>query len=127
MVSLKIAVPVNRNDKKASVFEHFGRAPYYMIVSVENGEILGIEYIKNPLVEHQPGEIPDMLRRNGVNVIICMGMGRRARSVFANFGIEVVGGASGNALDCIKNYLEGKLRDIEYYPETKWHQENQHS
>jgi len=121
MHTVRIAVPVDRGSEDAEVFEHFGRAPYYMIVEVKNNKISKIEYIKNPFVEHSPGEIPRMLREHNVSIVICMGIGRRARLFFSEYGIEVISGAMGRAIECVEKYLRGELRSIEYRPKTRWH------
>lgn len=117
----RIAIPVDKNSEDAEIFEHFGRAPYYMIVDVNSGEISRIDFIKNPLIEHKPGEIPGLLKRNNVNIIICLGMGPRARFFFSEYSIKVIGGAQGKAIECVRKYLRGELKDRKYSPREKWH------
>jgi len=123
---LRIALPVDRNAEDATIFEHFGRAPYYMLVDIENGKIRKIEFIKNPMIDHRPGDIPNMLRYHGVNTLICRGIGRRARTFFQQYGIEIITGAGGKALDAIKMFLEGKLISREYIPRQRWHETEPH-
>ncbi len=57
---MKIAVP-SANDRglDSEVSSHFGRTPFYTIVNVEDGEIREVEVIKNPFVEHSPGDVPN--------------------------------------------------------------------
>ncbi len=119
---LRIAVPVDRNNENCNIFEHFGRAPYYMLVDVENKEIKRISFVENILVEHGPGDIPRMLKEHGVNILICLGIGRRAKIFFQQYGIEIVSGVEGRALDAIRMFLEGKLVSREYTPPRKWHE-----
>ena len=120
---MKIAIPVDRNDDDANVFEHFGRAPYYCIVTIgNNNEIESIEFYQNPAVdEHEPGDLPSFLASKKVNVLIAMGIGRRAMYYFDQLGIRVITGAGGRVTDVVKKFLEGKLESTPYEPEHKWH------
>jgi len=122
MGRLRIAIPVDRNDKNSNVFEHFGRAPYFLIADVDTDtrRVESIDILENKMVEHSPGEIPRFLARNGVNIIICMGIGRRARQFLQEFGIQVVSGAQGSAIDCIERFIRGELHSEEYYPRRRW-------
>ncbi len=119
---MRIALPVDRRSRDANIFEHFGRAPYYMLVDVKDGNTLDISFIENLMIRHEAGDIPRMLKAHGVDVVICMGIGRRARTFFEEYGISIVAGAQGNALEAVKAFLEGKLVDKEYIPKRKWHQ-----
>lgn len=125
MVGLKIAIPCTGNSVEAEVFEHFGRAPYYCILTVDENEIRDIEFYKNPAIEeHAPGDIPSFLHSKGVNVLIAMGVGRRAIYYFNELGIEVITGASGKIIDVVKRYIKGELESVPYEPSRKWHEEN---
>jgi len=120
---LRIAVPVDRNNENCNIFEHFGRAPFYVIIDVENNEILNVESFPNPSVsDHTPGEIPSTLASKGVNVLICMGVGKRAIYHFQNLGIQVITGARGKIKEVIESYLRNELVSKPYEPDKKWHE-----
>ncbi|SHH55303.1 NifB/NifX family molybdenum-iron cluster-binding protein [Thermosipho atlanticus] len=118
---MKIALPVVENRGANSLIsEHFGHAPFFAFVKIDEGKIeINIE--KNPLEEHNPGEIPEYLKNQGVNLIIVRGIGQRAISFFNQFGIEVIRGANGTVEKLIQQYLEGKLRNINYEVKEKFH------
>lgn len=89
------------------VSAHFGRCPEFTIVDFEDGKVSEKEIIKNP--GHEPGFIPEFLRKKGVNCIIAGGMGRRAEELFNQSGIERVVGVSGNIDDVIGKIIDGTL------------------
>lgn len=122
MSRIRIAFPTE-GDKGLDdrVFEHFGRAPFYTIVEVEDKRVVGVEVLESPFVKnHQPGMVPLFLKEKGVNVIICRGIGGRARAFLERIGIEVIMGAEGKVRDLVEKYLEGTLESREYTPEKRW-------
>ena len=74
---MKIAIPtMGEKGLEESVAEHFGRCPTYTILD-EEGNI--IEIIPNKS-SHMGGTglPPELLHQNGVNVLLCQGIGPRA-------------------------------------------------
>jgi len=74
---MKIAVPtMGEKGDGEDVAEHFGRCPTYTILD-ENGNV--IEIIRNAS-SHMGGTglPPELLQQNGVNVLLCKGIGPRA-------------------------------------------------
>ncbi|RLG39651.1 MAG: dinitrogenase iron-molybdenum cofactor [Thermoproteota archaeon] len=115
---MKIAVP-SADDRglDSEVGRHFGRVPYYTIVSVEDDAIKEVEVVRNPFIEHQPGQIPSFLRQKGVDVIIAYGVGRRAREFFNALGISVITGAYGKVGEVVESYIRGSIRTDESWEE----------
>lgn len=117
---MKIAIPVMNSDGLKSVIsEHFGHAEYFAFVDVENKEIKNIEIEANPFEEHDPGQIPSYVNDKGANVLIARGMGGRAKTFFAQFGIDTVTGASGVLGEIITAYVNGNLGSVDYEPTDK--------
>jgi len=96
--------------------------PNYLLIDIENNKIIGVKALKNPLIEHEPGDILRLLHENKVSVVICRGIGRRAREYFRMYGIEVITGANGKIRDIVEAYIKGELKSIDYTPKTKWKQ-----
>jgi len=118
---MRIAIPANGNSLDAYVYEHFGRAPYYIIIDVDNNEIKNVEVIQNPAIhEHAPGQIPSLLASKGVNILIARGVGPRAQMFFQQLGIQVITGAFGRIREVIDAFLRGELKSMPYEPMTKW-------
>lgn len=110
---MKIAVTAESNNGLDSmVAQHFGHAPYFMLVDVENGEVKEVQSIANPFAEsHQPGQIPGFVHEQKANVILSGGMGGRAIEFFAQYGIKAATGASGTVRQALENYFGGALKD----------------
>ena len=105
---MKVYIPtIDELGLDDSVGEHFGRVPTYTIVDLEKD---GITIIPN--TSHHMGgrgDPPEIMAKEGVNVMICQGLGRRAISLFESLGIEVYIGASGTVRDAITMFQQGML------------------
>lgn len=101
---MKIAVA----SEGRMVTEHFGHCEGFIVYTVQDGKVINNEVFQNP--GHRPGFLPNYLNDLGVNVIISGGMGGGAIEIFNEKSIEVVTGATGDADEVVKNYLEGKLK-----------------
>ncbi len=119
---MKIAIPLaDNNGENSKISEHFGHAPYFAIVEVHDNEEIELEIIENPLLEHGPGELPEFLKSQQVEIIIVRGIGKRAISFFENFGVKVIRGAEGTVKNILYSFLHGKLEDKEYTVKDKLH------
>jgi predicted Fe-Mo cluster-binding NifX family protein len=99
---MRIAVPLENDlGLDASICEHFGRAPYFAIITIR-GEEAEVGIFENPAVEHSAGMIPEMLAGYGVKKILATRMGEKAKVFFKQFGIEVVTGVTGTLKDVIE-------------------------
>ncbi len=117
-----IAIPVETSEGITSVIaEHFGRAPYYAFVDVENGEIVSVKIEPNPIVEHAEGDLPNYMREKNVDVLIVRGIGQKAIRYLNSYGIKVIRGAQGTVETVVKNFIQGKLEDTEYEPKERFH------
>jgi len=110
---MKIAVTAeNNNGLESVVAQHFGHAPYFIMVDVENGEVTAVQGVANPFAQaHQPGQIPEFIRQQKANVILSGGMGGRAIEFFTQAGIKAATGASGTVRQALENYFGGKLKE----------------
>lgn len=90
------------------VTQHFGHCEGFNIFIVQEGEVIGRQFVGNP--GHKPGFLPNYLNELGVNVVISGGMGGGAIEIFNEKGIQVITGAAGVAEDAVKDFLEGKLK-----------------
>lgn len=105
---MRICIPsMGDRGMDEMVGEHFGRVPYYTIYDTEKEEV---EVIKNSSI-HTGGRgyAPELISENGVDVMLCGGLGRRAVSLFENRGIMVYVGARGKVNDAIDMYRKGQL------------------
>jgi len=106
---LMIAVPCkNSRGLNSEIEEHFGRAKFFALVEVEGDKIKGVDFLEAP-AEHSPGELPEMLRKRGVEVVLAYGMGPRAIQFFESYGIRVVTGAKGEVGEVVEKFVKEEL------------------
>lgn len=118
---MKIAIPIEEIKGTESVIaEHFGKAPYFAIITLKEGEAK-IDIHENPaLSNHKPGLLPEMLKSLGINILIAKGVGRRAEILLNELGIKVIKGVSGNLKEILNSLIEGNLKgDPNYQPQDK--------
>jgi predicted Fe-Mo cluster-binding NifX family protein len=90
------------------VGEHFGRVPTYTIVNSDTNEVKTVPNISH----HMGGQVdpPEIMLKEGVDVLVCSGLGRRAISAFDGYGIAVYIGASGKVREAVNAFKQGKLQ-----------------
>jgi ATP-binding protein involved in chromosome partitioning len=103
---MRIAIPITNGQ----LAQHFGHCDHFAFIDVDttNKEILGSSQEAAP--EHAPGLLPRWLRDRGVTLVIAGGMGARARTLFAQAGIEVLTGAESREPEVIaRDHLNAAL------------------
>jgi len=100
---MKIAI----SSDSGYVFAHFGRAPDFTFVTIENNQVVEKKVIQNP--GHSVGSIPEFVNQQGAKYMISGGMGQRAQAFFNQYGIEVIVGVTGKIDDVIKKIIDGTL------------------
>jgi len=106
---MKICIPtIGENGLENPVGEHFGRVPTYTIVDLNTNEVKVIPNTSEHMGGY--GYPPEIMAREGVDVMICRGLGRRAITMFEELGIEVYIGASGTVRDTIEAFKKGLLQ-----------------
>lgn len=108
---MKIAVSAQTNNGMDShVAGHFGHAPYFAIIEVEDNQAKSVTVLQNPfLAGHQPGQIPEFIHNQGAEVMLSGGMGGRAIQFFEQLGIACATGAAGTIQNALDAYLNGEL------------------
>ena len=107
---MKIAFPViDENGLEANMAGHFGRAPYF---TVYDEETKNVNVISNQ-GDHFGGKlaVPTFLKNNGVHALICLGLGRKAITMFDQYGIQVFITSCTNVNDALKSYQNGELNN----------------
>ena len=99
--------------ENGQVFQHFGHTEQFKVYTVENGKILESKVVDTNGQGH--GALADFLANEGVEVLICGGIGGGAKNALAAAGIQLYPGASGNADAQVASFLEGSLN---YNPDT---------
>lgn len=87
---------------------HFGHVDAFTLVDVEDGTVTGAQSATPPA--HAPGVLPAWLKEKEVDIVIAGGMGRRAQSLFAQHGIQVIVGAPAEPPEeLVHRHLAGTL------------------
>ncbi|MBE6772685.1 MAG: NifB/NifX family molybdenum-iron cluster-binding protein [Clostridia bacterium] len=100
---MKIAV----THRGGEVFQHFGHTEQFKIYEVENGEIKAIKLADTNGSGH--GALAGFLKDNGVDTVICGGIGGGAQTALKDAGITLYGGVQGSADAAVVALLSGKL------------------
>ncbi|MEW6142116.1 MAG: NifB/NifX family molybdenum-iron cluster-binding protein [Chloroflexota bacterium] len=121
------------SDDGVTISQHFGRAPLYVVLTVDNGKVLGKE--TRPKAGHQTfavhgPEHQDASGRHGYDagsqakhatmagtitdcqVLLAGGMGWGAYESLKGYGISPVVTDVENIDEAVKRYLEGKLPNL---------------
>ena len=106
---MKIAVTY----QDGMVFQHFGHTEQFKVYTVEDGKLTDSQIINTDGKGH--GALAGFLKEQGIDTLICGGIGGGARNALAEAGIELYPGAAGNADEQVSSFLEGKLS---YDPNT---------
>ena len=102
---MKIAVTYDNGN----IFQHFGRTEYFKIFEVEGDKVVSANVIGSNGSGH--GALAGVLAGEGVNVLICGGIGGGAQNALSEAGIEICAGASGDVDEALQAYLKGELTD----------------
>ena len=100
---MKIAIPYENGQ----VFQHFGHSAQFKLYTAEEGRITGAEVVSTDGQGH--GALVGFLVRNGVNVLLCGGIGGGAQMALAQAGIRLCGGITGDADSAAAAYLAATL------------------
>lgn len=108
--------------ENGTIFQHFGRTEYFKIYDVENGEVVKSEVVGTDGKGH--GALAGVLKELQVKILICGGIGGGARQGLGEVGIEIFGGASGDADEAVASFLKGKLL---FNPDSQCKEHEEHS
>ena len=109
----RIIVPTTSQEGlKADLAEHFGRAPYFAVVDLnDNGEVTNVKTVPN-VGEHAGGMgyTHDHIIGLQPTAIVVYGMGPRGLSTFQNTGISVLRANADTVKEVIAAYKDSKLQ-----------------
>lgn len=104
---MKVCVPSMGRNLNEPISQHFGRAPFFLIVDQESGSV---EVLENRS-EHMGGvgKPPEHIASRGAEVMICSGLGSKAIDMLSSYGICTYVGAQGSVGEAIGQWREGRL------------------
>lgn len=104
MAPFKLAV----SHKDGEVFGHFGKSEEFKIYTFVGSELAAQEVVKTNGQGH--GALAGFLKEQGVQAVICGGIGEGARSALEAENIFVFGGVTGECDRVMQDWLNGTLR-----------------
>jgi len=111
----RIVIPAeDSNGLDARLSEHFGRAPYFIIVELdEGGNIVNIQSVSNES-EHfgGVGRPPDRILQLRPSAVITYEMGPRALRIFQDAGVAVLRANAGTVKEAVEAYRQGRLEEL---------------
>ena len=100
---MKIAVTYENGQ----IFQHFGHTEHFKLYEAVDGKITHAEVVDTNGSGH--GALAGFLMQNGVDTLICGGIGGGAQAALAEAGIKLYGGVSGDADAAVSALLNGNL------------------
>ena len=101
---MKIAVTYDNGQ----IFQHFGHSAQFKLYEVSGGMILNTAVVDTNGSGH--GALAGFLKQNGVDTLICGGIGGGAQEGLKKAGIAFYGGCSGQADQAVEDFLADKLQ-----------------
>jgi predicted Fe-Mo cluster-binding NifX family protein len=114
-VGARVVIPVeDESGLNAQIAEHFGRAPYFAVVELDdNGNVSSVKTVPN-VGEHAGGmgQSHDHIVKLKPNAIIVYGMGPRGLSAFQDAGVAVLRADVNTVTGVVAAYKEDKLQEL---------------
>lgn len=100
---MKIAV----THQMGQVFQHFGHTSQFKVYEVEGDTVISARVIDTNGSGH--GALAGFLKENGIDVLICGGIGGGAQVALKEAGIQLFGGVKGSADAAVVALLSNNL------------------
>ena len=111
----RIVVPtIGQGGLNESLAQHFGRAPYFTAVDLnDKGDVINVKTVPN-VGEHAGGRghAHNNILELQPNVIIVYGMGPRGLNTFQSAGIAVLRANANTVNEVIVAYKDDKLQEL---------------
>ena len=100
-------IAVTYDPSNGEIFQHFGHTEQMKLYEVEDQTVCSSEVKSTNGRGH--GALAGFLRDEGVDVLICGGIGGGAQTALAEAGVRLYGGCSGDADQAVWNLLHNVL------------------
>lgn len=113
-MTTRVIIPVeDESGLDARLAEHFGRAPYFAVVDLENGKVSNVKTEPNT-GEHLggTGHPHENLLALKPNVIVANGMGPGGLQSFKNARVIVLKADANTVKGIITSFKQGKLTEL---------------
>lgn len=108
--------------ENGQIFQHFGHTEQFKLYDIEDGKVTAEQVVDTNGSGH--GALAGFLTANGVDILICGGIGGGAQAALADAGIKLYGGAVGSADEAVAALLTDTLS---YNPDVRCnHHDHEH-
>ncbi|MBR4038759.1 MAG: DUF134 domain-containing protein [Clostridia bacterium] len=101
---MKIAVTYDNGQ----IYQHFGHCAQFKLYEIEEGKVVSTKILDATGSGHSL--LAGFLMMNGVDDLICGGIGGGAQVALRGFGIRIHGGVQGDADEAVASLLAGTLQ-----------------
>jgi len=112
---VRIVVPVvDKTGLDAQLSEHFGRAPYFIVIELDkNRSVVSQKTVPNTS-EHFgcTGRPPDRILQFKPDALITYGMGPRALNIFQGANVAVLQANANTVRDVVSAYSNDELEEL---------------
>lgn len=102
----KVAFPIDGGDPDAPVVDHFGRANNFLVFDTARETW---DLYENPEAAGEETLPPNFLHQEGVDDVVCFGLGRRAVELFKKLSVGVYRAVPGSVKKNLDQFKEGNL------------------
>ena len=106
---MKLAITYDKSNNQ--IWQHFGHTEYFRIVTIDGTNVTADKIVGTNGVGH--GALAGFLQEQGVEALICGGIGGGAVNALKSVGIELYAGNTGDADDVIVSFVTGTLQQNE--------------
>lgn len=103
--TIKIALPLGEEKE---VFQHFGKTERFHVAEVNDSRIIGQSVLECGDAGHEALAV--LLKENGIDILLCGGIGPGAQEALAQCGISVIPGVSGKVDAVLIDFFTGSLK-----------------
>jgi len=112
---MRVVIPTSTPDGLlAKRGAHFGKAPFYIVVDIEDGEVKEVNAVQNP--GHAGGACGNAvtnIQNLGTDALIVAGIGGRPLAGFKQVGIKVYfDNVSPTVEEAINKFIKGEIEEI---------------
>ena len=100
-------IAVTYEEESGQVYQHFGHTEKFRLYDVKDGKILSSLVIPSGGVGH--GALAQFLAGQGVDAVICGGIGLGMQEALMRENLLVFGGVKGSADEAVQAFLEKRL------------------
>lgn len=104
---MKIALPYTMGI--GTLFQHFGKTDYFKVYTIDDAtkEFLSADILSTEGRQHE--DIASFLKENGIDTVICGGVGDRMVSLLQSLGIQCYTSQEGDVDLIVRSFLNGTM------------------